>query len=359
MIQGEGMDYDCNEGTVIKAPDNLNDHVIKINGNVVPASHRVNIVIKDLSIHGRNTFQTSGNLIDINGAYGVKIYNCMLSHAKDYGIQLTSGEQITIESCFFMLAPIYFLAGIGCYVLNNEIGAGPDLDGIYIRSSNSAYNVIANNIIYMCRDGILLYGDVEHIIISDNLFWQNGQSAIDINSNCSFILIEGNQILSNSTAGVANWWNGVTIRNDIGTGCDNIAIVGNSFDDYQLVPTQSYHVRTLDDTDSVLIADNVFGTALTGMINLVGVNNRVCDNLGYNPVAASTPAVGASPVTFGPYWYPVYVEVVGNVTGLTVRGQATSIAFGAGFEGSYMLYPGDTIVITYPVGAPTVTLWPQ
>lgn len=85
-----------------------------------------------------------------------------------------------------------------------------------------------------------------------------------------------------------------------------------------------------------------------------GTNTIVMDNTGYNPQAASTPAVGASPVTFGSYVYPVLIEVAGgNVTSITIRTQASTLT-----AGTWMLYPGDTCVIVYVV-APTVTLWPQ
>lgn len=99
---------------------------------------------------------------------------------------------------------------------------------------------------------------------------------------------------------------------------------------------------------------NTAGTRVTD----AGTDNALLWVTRYNPQAAATPAVGASPVTFGPYNYLAYVEVVGNVTGLTVRGQATAIAGGVGFEGAWVLHPDDTIVITYPAGAPTVTVWP-
>lgn len=75
---------------------------------------------------------------------------------------------------------------------------------------------------------------------------------------------------------------------------------------------------------------------------------------GFNPQAAAVPAVPASPATFGPYIYPMYIEVAGGAgVGITVRGQATTLV-----EGMWLLYPGDTMVITY-TGAPTVTTWPQ
>jgi len=89
-----------------------------------------------------------------------------------------------------------------------------------------------------------------------------------------------------------------------------------------------------------------------------GTDTLVIDNPGYNPVAASTPAVGGSPVTFGPYPYPVMIGVVGGtITSVTIRTQATGQA-GAGTFAYYMLYPSDTCIIVYTV-VPTVYLYPQ
>jgi len=87
-------------------------------------------------------------------------------------------------------------------------------------------------------------------------------------------------------------------------------------------------------------------------------NVEVSGNRGFNPVAASTPAVGGSPVTFGPYVYPMQISVVGGtITSVTNRGQVTGQA-GAGTARDYTLYPGDTCVIVYAV-VPVVYLQPQ
>ena len=80
---------------------------------------------------------------------------------------------------------------------------------------------------------------------------------------------------------------------------------------------------------------------------------------GYNPQVASTPGVGASPVTFGPYPYATMIGVDGgNVTSVTIRGQATGQAGNPPPMEYYILHPGDTCVIVY-VAAPTVYLYPQ
>lgn len=86
----------------------------------------------------------------------------------------------------------------------------------------------------------------------------------------------------------------------------------------------------------------------------IAAQDCVNDVYGYNPVAASTPGVGASPVTFGPYAYPVMIEISGGtVTSTTIRTLASTEK-----TGLFMLYPGDTCIIVYTV-APTVKLWPQ
>lgn len=100
------------------------------------------------------------------------------------------------------------------------------------------------------------------------------------------------------------------------------------------------------------------GAIVVGTPAQTALFNVYIDILGFNPVAASTPAVGASPVTFGPYPYKMQISVVGgDITSVTNRGQVTGQT-GANTARDYMLYAGDTCVIVYAV-APTVYLQPQ
>ena len=281
-IRGEGTDYESTGGTIIRAPDNLDDHLIIIDGTNV-YGHRVDITIEDLTLNGASIYQTSGNLVDINDAYGVKIRNCELRQAKDYAIYgrgtLGAAEQITIESNFIRSGGIYVHAGSSWYILNNEIAVTPDKDGITIYSQNSVANTIQGNTIYLCKDGIFVYNQVRRLSIINNKIWMNNESGIDINSGCYDLIISGNIITSNNQKDVGKA--GINIRNDVADRCEKILITNNVFDDFQPTPTQTYHIKMTDDTDNITITTNVFGDYATGAMLLVGSNNVIANNIGY------------------------------------------------------------------------------
>ena len=109
------------------------------------------------------------------------------------------------------------------------------------------------------------------------------------------------------------------------------------------------------DPDYNLIADNDVSAITTAAqrIRIIGSHTKALNNLGFNPQSASTPTVPASPATFGPYSYPVMVVVYGGtVSDISIRGLSTGLT-----SGTFHLYPGDTITITY-TATPTVKIYP-
>jgi parallel beta-helix repeat protein len=322
IIRGEGGDYEQSRGTIIKAPDNLNDHLVKIDGTNM-YGFRVDIIIKDLTLVGNSAHQTSGNLIDINHAYGVKIINCQFRDAKDYAIRggaTNSAEQITIDSCFIGSGGIYLASGSGWYIHDNEIAVGSTKNGITVYSSSSQVNTIEGNTIYLCKKGIFVYNEVKYLSILDNKIWENSQSGIDIDAGCSKIIVSKNHILSNDKGNTG--WAGLNIRNDVGVGCINITVEDNVFDDYQGVPTQTYHIKLENDADYISIKDNIFGTYQTGVMSLVGTHNIVNFNLGFVTENSGTFSIAlhskTATVTHGLSYTPTASDI--GITWTTVGG---------------------------------------
>lgn len=138
-----------------------------------------------------------------------------------------------------------------------------------------------------------------------------------------------------------------------GTNCTR-----NVFADCQILSTATnkhrYGVNESDtNQDYNVVIGGVMTDAATDQIRLQGAHSFSVFVQGYNPQAASTPTVPASPATFGPYHYPVFITVTGGtVSDISIRGQSTGLT-----SGSFYLYPTDSLTITY-TAAPTVTLYP-
>ena len=283
-----------------------------------------------------------------------------------------------------------------CTVIDNicwENGnRGVEVDGMVATDCRSI--TVEDNI---CEENIEQGISIEYIngaIISDNILRYNLKHGIYVRE-CHNIILNKNICKDSQSLTDGN---GISIANSDGINVEGGSCANNGYDGIQLTGTTD-HVKIIgvqlrDNTqrglyatgahtylsisdcdvwdngaDGIYLAAGVSNSQITdniiegnaGAYAIVdaGTNNRIIDNFGFNPQAASTPAVGASPVTFGPYNYPACIEVVGDVTSVTIRGQASGFPAAVNFAGCWPLYPGDTIVIVYPGAAPTVTLWPQ
>ena len=207
-----------------------------------------------------------------------------------------------------------------CPIIGNEFHGDADSTGDMVYCSTFSKNrFIGNYLGEACGASLLRLIASENNLIKDNVFEDAPAGSYDIEysgvANLEDIIL-GNQCLSTLSAASIE---------ATGMGAGGI-IAFNHLENGILTPPTT--------------------------ISILG-------NEGYNPQAASTPAVGASPVTFGPYAYPVFIEVVGDVTSVTIRAQASARPAAGAYEAGFMMYPGDTCVIVYPAGAPVVTLWPM
>jgi hypothetical protein len=144
-------------------------------------------------------------------------------------------------------------------------------------------------------------------------------------SNASSIIIDGNFI-----GPVAGWSMNTTAAIGVGGTSANVDIHDNL-----LIPLNG----------SPFIA-----------FTATGVNNRIHDNPGYNPLGAVAIAVGASPFTFTNGTAPSTVYGFGNgVTGVNkVTGQTTIQIIGTISNWSVNLGPNEQITVVYPGAAPTM-----
>ena len=227
--------------------------------------------------------------------------------------------------------------------------------------SNMHFGIDVENLSYDCQllENLCIYNEYHGIYVElnslrpslvSNKCLNNEWSGITIDA-CDLAILIGNHCINNSV-GNSDLYDGIRIWDT-----NESLVKGNICTDSRTPKLQRYGISEATSDWNEFEGNNVRGN-LTGSLLLSGANSIATDNRGYNPQAASTPAVGASPVTFGPYFYPAYLETVGNITSVTIRGQASAKAAAAAFEGAWYLYPGDTCVIDYPGAAPTVTLWP-
>jgi hypothetical protein len=212
----------------------------------------------------------------------------------------------------------------------------------------------------------------ERIFIEDNIFFNMGNA---ISAFKGGLKIRNNYLLNAQSAGMGligvsdAFLEGNVIENTnlSGGNVDNaglylynsskIFLLGNVFKDTQATPTTPCAVRFIEPISDVFIQGNDFrGPFTVSVFSFYGAvtNLKVLNNPGYNPQSASTPTVPPSPATFGPYPYPVTIIVYGGtVSDISIRGLSTGLT-----SGTFYLYPGDTLTITYSV-APTVKIYPQ
>jgi parallel beta-helix repeat protein len=332
----------------------------RIIGNYMTESIEAGIYIR-----ASGGYSSDYNLIESNTVYNNR-------GTVSNGIMLGSSYNTCVGNiCYYNAAAgIKVTDGGHDNTVGNNVCYDNDLEGIRLDASSYDNvvegNTVVGNGIEGTRSGISTDGSSKGVI-SSNLCKSNGLHGIYVagggfivqNNLCETNKAAGIEVLSNNNTVSGNicknnnqlnsYHRGIWIYN----GNYNLVIGNRCFDD-QASKTQKYGIYEEGTSNyNVIVFNDVRGN-LTGGLSIVGANTIAEGNAGYNPQAASTPSVGASPVTFGPYPYPVMVIVYGGtVSDITVRGLSTGLT-----SGTFYLYPGDTIVITY-TAAPTVKLYPQ
>jgi len=302
------------------------------------------IHLMDMTIHGNNL---AGTLVSVNSGRSVTLDRVRITSSTGVGLHVPFGSWATVIN--------------RCWFDQCDVGALLEANFVQMVNSVSRYNITTNVRITSAGSAVRLIDSVIEKATaagSYNLEIQGGASEI----------IAGHVIrgcwLEDAAAGGGN----IKIFNRTVADICGVKIMLCEFSEDET------SIWIEEATDTKIIA-NHFGGVGTG-INIrasasttliqdneldsttpftnAGTGTLILYNPGYNPVAASTPAVGASPVTYGPYTYPMYIEVSGGtVTSVTVRTVASGL-----LSGGWMLYPGDTCVIVYAV-VPVVKLWPQ
>lgn len=114
-------------------------------------------------------------------------------------------------------------------------------------------------------------------------------------------------------------------------------------------------IRFASGSASNISNNNLIGNTTNALLNeAASTNSRTIGNLGYQPLPADSPAIGASPWTYTAgntdetiYWRGGTVSAV-TIDGITVQAASS----GASIASTYQLGPNESMIMTYTV-APT------
>ena len=257
-------------------------------------------------------------------------------------------------------------------IVNNVFIENPY--GINLASSSllSSRTAVVGNILYGKSTGsknISISGNVSEIEIVGNIMYNPYKYAYHIFVLGTKVNIQGNYISGGRygvMAGSSSAGN-ITIEGNylFGlTGDDSYPSYGVYVQGYNIDikdniiqgnNTTYYGIYIVSGASYVNITGNSFYSLKTAPIYYETVSNLVIiNNRGYNPQPASTISPSSSPATIGPYPYPVMIVVSGGaVSDISIRSKSTGLT-----SGTFYMYPGDTITITYST-APSVTVYPM
>jgi parallel beta-helix repeat protein len=375
-LEGEGY------GTILRAKDGYNTYSILIANNY-------GCKIRNLQLDGNKANQTSdtyGVYITGAGSYDNVIEDCYIHDFRYSGIFIQNGayknviRNNRIENNGVSVSDGWCIALYNSVVDNivtlNRLISNPARGCIMVANNGSSRNIITKNVVYdggaVSKNGIMVTGSCRGNVVTDNVILSTytwaGQYyfGIEIYTDSDENIVGHNTLLCQNVgtgypAGIQvdtnsdmNIVHGNTVRGFYQGICVINTCNRNALCDNTVTGCSQFGVLISGSScNNTLLANNIiYGN--TNNIQNSGTGTIIIDNPGYNPQAASTPSVPASPATFGPYAYPMMVVVYGGtVSDITVRSLSTGLT-----SGTFYLYPGDTIVITYTV-APTVKLYPQ
>ena len=191
--------------------------------------------------------------------------------------------------------------------------------------------------------------NIEGVLIFNSPYGVYGSG---VTTNANWTIGPGNRI-SNATVEAVH----------IDGGVDHFKIIGNDLGKSIQWGVNVVGIRLASGaTDFFVIEGNMLDGATTAITNNVTTSTRgsIVNNPGYNPQAASTITAGASPWTYtNNDAYPELLNCnanFGNITALTWAGQSIAVAGGTN---TYLLAPGQTLVVTWTTTAPVFVKVPQ
>ena len=346
IIKGEGRDYEKVKGTILKAKNGLNDHMIKIKGTGV-YGRQVNITIRDLSLSGNGGNQNAGDAINVDGAtLGLHLKNLMIANVYRHAIYMNNIEVSRLQNIFCMgnqatgQSLIYLANSHGNYLEDIEV-TGAKGAGIYLYVSSNNTFVDAHTYLNT-HNGLYIYNRCKRNTFLSGGSWNNQREGVEINSEGIANIFVGFKAYDNAQDGVARA--GFKVRNNVGNPSLNNIFLGCLAYDDQGVKTQDYGYHEAEATDySLLIGCDFTGNQVGAVGTIVGANTKFKNVLGYVTESSGTATISASTtVTFnhGLAGTPTHVGCGFKTTGYGSwiwSADATNITITVAVSGTYDL----------------------
>jgi len=298
---------------------NILDNVQIYNSSGIYIPNHTNFILSNTVIKNSLDYGISLGVI---GATNGSLNNIKVLSPSSYGLSIANVDNCLLENIYVSSSGNHGInISSGSATLTNCVVYGSSLFGFNFEGSTVDVNLVNCKSMYSQQYGVVI---------------QSGAKASLI--GC---------ISMNNSQSVANTYSGVYMNTTYNT------IIGGKYYDDQTTPTQKYGIfeDTGADNNIITYISNLSGN-ISGMINKVGDNTIVLNNVGYNPVgyfggvspSPSNPSVPTSGTAYtNSYGYPCLVSVYGGtVTDIALDGVSTGQT-----SGTFTVPPGGTITLTY------------
>ena len=307
---------------------------------------------QQITVVGNQIIKPTDDGIALGNVSQIRVENNQITQAGANGIDFTSCAKTGCETTYpvFTTYASALVTGNTITWPNCSIGTCFGQNGIELAGTEPGIIVSSNTIVAFpsTHDGIAITGASDCVISSNSIApetgYQSGTDGLYFTGTASNDCV----VTSNSLYGGASGGSG-GIAIYIDDGSTGLVISNNDVDSWatgiQGASTENYNS----------IVDNVIRTSVTTKVSVVGANDVVEGNMGYNPVAAATFTAGTSPYTYtnaDHYTENVVLTTAGGISLLTCNGVA-GWAITAG--STCTLWPGQTMVVTWSTTAPTFT----
>jgi len=301
---------------------------------------------RQVTVVNNQIIRPANDGIDLGNVSQISIENNQITQPGANGIDFPS---CTLSGCQTSPLCTTCQTFISALVTGNTI-TSPLQDGIQLAGTEPDIVVSSNTIVSFASThaGIAISGASACVISSNSITpaasYTSGTDGMYFTGTASNDCVVTSNALYGGASGGSS---GIAIY--INDGSTGLVISNNDVDSWatgiQGASTENYNT----------IVDNVIRTSVTTKVSVVGANDIVEGNVGYNPVASATFTAGASPYTYtnaDHYTENVVLTTVGGISALTCNGIAGwAITLGS----TCTLWPGQTMAITWSTTAPVFT----
>ena len=293
---------------------------------------------QQVTVVGNQVIESADDGIAIGNASQISIENNQITQAGNNGIEFTADSLCTTCQTY-----------ASAVVTGNTI-TSPKMNGILLGGSEPDIVISSNTIVSFpsAQKGISVSGASDCIVSSNSITpaagYATGTDGIYFTGTASNdCIVTGNSLYGGASGGS----NGIAIYIDNPT--TGLVVSSNDVDSW----TTGIEGASTENFNTII--NNVIRTSVTTKVSVVGANDIVEGNMGYNPVASTTFTAGTSPYTYTDndhYTETVVLTTIGGISALTCNGIS---GWSDALLSVCTLYPGQTMVITWATTAPVFT----